>query len=68
MKATTDKQRQVMTIIREYIQVHGYPPARQDLADLIGISKASVQKRVEGMIRKGLLTQKAGKFRTLTVV
>jgi len=70
-KATTtitDHQRRTLREIDQYVRRHGFPPSIQELADILGITPASVHDQVNQLVRKGYLQRAAGKARGLAVV
>jgi len=63
----TPKQLEVLELIRQCQNDHGYSPTMQELAEHIGVSKVTVFERVEALIRKGALTREANRARSLSI-
>jgi len=56
----TDKQKEVLQMIVEFIQEKGYQPSRQDLADRMGITRHAATQRVWQLSRKGFVRLQPG--------
>ncbi len=63
----TPKQLEVIELIRQCQNDHGYSPTMQELAEQIGVSKVTVFERIEALIRKGALTREANRARSLSI-
>ncbi|MDP7006458.1 MAG: transcriptional repressor LexA [Phycisphaerales bacterium] len=63
----TPKQIEVLELIRQCQNDHGYSPTMQELAEQIGVSKVTVFERIEALIRKGALTREANRARSLSI-
>ena len=63
----TPKQLEVLELIRQCQNDHGYSPTMQELAEQIGVSKVTVFERIEALIRKGALTREANRARSLSI-
>jgi repressor LexA len=63
----TPRQLEILTLIRDTRRSHGYSPTLQELADELGISKITVFEHVETLIRKGLVTRRSNRARSLEV-
>ena len=63
----TPKQLEVLELIRQCQNEHGYSPTMQELAEQIGVSKVTVFERIEALIRKGALTREANRARSLSI-
>jgi len=61
----TPRQLEIMTMIRDTRRSHGYSPTLQELADHLDISKITVFEHVEALLKKGLLTRRSNKARSL---
>ena len=57
-----------MKEIQRFLQQRGFPPAIKELADILGISPASVHDQVNQLVRKGYLRREPRKARGLVVV
>ena len=66
----TDKQLQVLNAIKEYQEVHGYPPSVRELAEHFGqASTAGIHKILVALQEKGYLRKgHRGQSRSLTLV
>jgi len=65
MQCLTPRQLEILTMIRDSRRSQGYSPTLQELADRLGISKITVFEHVEALLRKGLLTRRSNKARSL---
>ena len=63
--SVTPRQLEILTWIRNSRRVNGYSPTLQEMADQLGLSKVTVFEHVEALIRKGLLTRRTNKARSL---
>ena len=65
----TDRQRQVYAFIEDRIREWGFPPTIREIGEHLGIrSTNGVSDHLKALKRKGYLTQKVMKSRTLQVV
>lgn len=64
-RCLTPRQIEIMTLIRDGRRIHGYSPTLQEIADELGISKITVFEHVEALLRKGLLTRRTNRARSL---
>jgi repressor LexA len=56
MSRLTKRQRQVVQVIREFIETHGYPPTYRDLMALLGVrSTNAIACHLNVLQRKGHL-------------
>ncbi len=60
-------QKDTLAEVCRFVDIKGYPPTVKELADIIGISHASVHDRLNQLIRKGYLKREGRKARGLTV-
>ena len=68
MKELTERQKEVLSFISEYINANSYPPVIRDIAEFFGISVKGAHDHITALKRKGFLKQ-AGKLpRTLELV
>lgn len=63
----TPRQLEILTCVRDTRRSHGYSPTLQEIADELGISKITVFEHVETLIRKGVLTRRTNRARSLDV-
>jgi repressor LexA len=61
----TPRQLEILTSIRDSRRNRGYSPTLQEIADQLGISKITVFEHVDALIRKGLVTRRSNKARSL---
>ncbi len=61
----TPRQIEILTMIRDGRRRDGYSPTLQEIADELGISKITVFEHVEALLRKGLLTRRSNRARSL---
>jgi repressor LexA len=66
-KFLTPRQLEILTNVRDTRRSHGYSPTLQEIADELGISKITVFEHVEALIRKGVLTRRTNRARSLEV-
>ena len=67
VETLTDRQRRTLTEVRDYIVQHRFPPTVKELADVLGISTASVHAQINQLVRKGFLNREPRKARGLVV-
>lgn len=68
MHGLTERQKTILEIIAENVEMYGYPPSYQELADRLGISsKNAIKKHVDALVNKGYL-EKGGLARTLKII
>ncbi|MCB1632319.1 MAG: transcriptional repressor LexA [Pseudomonadales bacterium] len=64
MPQLTDRQRQVLELIRRYIDATGYPPTRADIARELGFRSANAaEEHLRALARKGAIEMTAGASR-----
>ena len=64
----TEAQRRTLCEIQSFIAHKKYSPSRQELADALGITPASVQELIVQLERKGYVRQEPRKPRSLAVL
>lgn len=65
----TDRQAELLAMIRDHIAAHGYAPSFAELRDGMGVcSPASITRWVQVLVRKGYLKQEPKIARGLTVI
>ena len=68
MKKITDRQKQILESIANYIEEKSYPPSYQELADHLGIkSKFAILKHIDALVKKGYL-EKDSSARGLRII
>jgi len=63
------KQKQILDYISQYIQVNGYSPTLQEIADAMGLSSlATVHEHLQSLEKKGVLKKYDGSVRGIEIV
>ena len=68
MKEPTERQKEVLDFIAEYISTHAYPPTIREVADFFSISVKGANDHLAALKKKGLLKQGDKKSRTIKLV
>ncbi|QQO10511.1 transcriptional repressor LexA [Breznakiella homolactica] len=68
MKELTERQREVLAFITEYISTHAYPPTIREIADFFGISVKGAYDHVDALKKKGRLKNGGKRSRTMEVI
>ena len=69
MQALTDRQNEVLTVIRRFIEAHGMPPTRAEIADALGFrSPNAADDHLRALARKGALELSPGASRGIRLV
>jgi len=64
----TARQRRVLEVIRESVEVRGYPPSVREIGDAVGLtSTSSVAHQLKALERKGLLRRDPNRPRAVDV-
>ncbi|MEZ5572335.1 MAG: transcriptional repressor LexA [Halioglobus sp.] len=64
MEKLTQRQQQVLDIVREYIEDTGFPPTRADIAQKLGFKSANAaEEHLKALARKGAIEMIAGASR-----
>jgi repressor LexA len=61
----TPRQIEILTLVRDGRHRDGYSPTLQEIADELGITKITVFEHVEALLKKGLLTRRSNRARSL---
>ena len=61
----TPRQLEILRCIRDGQRQNGYSPTLQEIADQLGRSKVTVFEHVEALVKKGMLTRRTNKARSL---
>ena len=64
----TDRQKEVLEVIRKYIAEHEYSPTYQELADILGMYLKAVYDHIRALERKGWITKIDKKPRTIVIL
>jgi len=58
MHGLTDKQKNILRLIAESVEINGYPPTYQQLCNVLGISsKNAIKKHMDALVVKGYLSK-----------
>jgi repressor LexA len=64
----TSRQRRVLEVIRESVELRGYPPSVREIGDAVGLtSTSSVSHQLKALERKGLLRRDPNRPRAVDV-
>jgi repressor LexA len=64
----TDRQRGILEVIHDHVEVHGYPPSVREIGEAVGLkSTSSVHAQLETLTEKGYLRRDATKPRAVEV-
>jgi len=67
--ALTRRQKQVLDILTDFINKHGYSPSFEEIAEALGLSSlATVHKHMETLERKGFIRRGYNRSRSVEVV
>jgi repressor LexA len=65
----TKKQMKILSLLKEFILQHGYPPSYRELAILMNLmSSSTVKQYLDTLRRKGYLSWEEGRPRTLHII
>jgi repressor LexA len=65
-RATTERQRRILDVIRAFTEERGYPPSVREIGERVGLSSSStVQSHLKTLERRGLLRRDPTKPRAL---
>lgn len=63
------KQKQILDFISQYIQINGYSPTLQEIADSMGLSSlATVHEHLQALERKNIIKRYEGAVRGIEIV
>jgi repressor LexA len=68
MKEPTQRQREVLTFISEYVRLHSYPPTIREIAERFSISVKGAYDHVSALKKKGRIKLGDKRSRTMEVV
>lgn len=69
MKELTDKQTEILNIIKEFINEYGYSPSFREVGKIAGLnSSATVFVHLKNLKEKGYITYKKGAYRTIRII
>lgn len=61
------RKEMLIEAVERYWSDYGYAPTREELVELTGLSRRTVQKHVAALLKDGALAEEPGKSRTLRV-
>jgi len=64
----TEKQKKVLILICEYVEIYQFPPSLDELALIMKITKGAVLDFLIALKKKGYITWIDGKSRTVHVI
>jgi repressor LexA len=65
-RATTERQRRILEVIREFTEERGYPPSVREIGERVGLSSSStVQSHLKTLERRGFIRRDPTKPRAL---
>ena len=68
MEELTSRQREVLAIVTQHIDAHGYPPTLREIGAKLGVSGTlGVMKHLEALEKKGHLRRQVGSTRGITL-
>jgi repressor LexA len=68
MKELTQRQKEVLSFIAEYISIHTYPPTIREIADYFSVSIKAAHDHVSALKKKGYLKQDGKRSRTMELI
>jgi repressor LexA len=68
MKELTQRQKEVLSFIAEFINRHNYPPTIREVAEFFGISVKGAHDHVSAIKKKGFLRQAGKRSRTIELI
>ena len=68
MEELTSRQKEVLAIVTQHIDAHGYPPTLREIGAKLGVSGTlGVMKHLEALEKKGHLRRQVGSTRGITL-
>ncbi len=68
MRELTDRQREMLAFIKQYIAEKGYPPTYREIGKALGVDPGAIYQKIVALEKKGYLRLKPGEPRTLEVI
>lgn len=69
MQKLTDKQLQILNVIKDFINEYGYSPTVREVAKIVGLnSSATVWVHLKHLKEKGYINYIEGKMRTIRII
>ena len=68
-KKLTPRQQEILTYIKKYSAMHGYPPAIREICAGVGLSSpATVFVHIKNLEKNGFIKSTNNKFRTIELL
>jgi len=68
MEPLSPRQNDVLVFLREYLDVHGYPPTLREIARQLRVNgTVAVVRHLEALEKKGWIRRQPGAFRSITL-
>lgn len=69
MEKLTERQKDVLDVIKKYIANNGYPPTVREIGDILGLSSpATIQAHFDNLEKKGYIKKKENLNRTIELL
>ncbi len=69
MESLTERQKDVLDVIKKYIATNGYPPTVREIGDILGLtSPATTQAHFDNLVKKGYIRKKNNLNRTIELL
>ena len=69
MKVLTDKQIEILNIIKDFVDEYGYSPTVREIGNIAGLSSsATVHFHLSNLKKKGYIKFAEGKMRTIRII
>lgn len=69
MKRLTERQQQILDLIRTYLHEQGMPPTRAEMAEMLGVRSANaVEDHLKALVRKGYIELHSGRNRNIRLL
>lgn len=63
----TDRQKEVLRFVVEFIEQHGYQPSRREIAEHFGVAPNSIMGHLRGLEQRGFIDLSNGKDRAMRI-
>ena len=69
MESLTERQNEVLDVIKKYIADNGYPPTVREIGDILGLSSpATIQVHFDNLVKKGYIKKRSNMNRTIELL
>lgn len=68
MDGLTTRQKEVLDVIKSFINKKGYSPTQQEVADHFGFAVNAAKEHIAAIKKKGYITIERGSYRSIRVV